>query len=208
MKSILSSSIKSLIIGICFGIGVIGTAAIAVTVSATFNDGDTLSATSLNVLKTAVESIPVTDYIWIRDEKTSGTDGGIFTQDVWQKRDLNTEKSDAGGHATVSDNQIILGPGTYHVTASAPTFKAVGSHRIRLYNATDGSTLIAGQNAYSSQIMITSAFLRGQFTISETKNLELQHICEATLADGFGHNSAGYGEAEVYSVIELWRIGD
>ena len=58
MKGFLSSCVKSTIIGICFGIGVISTAAIAVTVSATYTDGDTLSAAALNSMKSAVESIP------------------------------------------------------------------------------------------------------------------------------------------------------
>ena len=90
MKNLLSSSIKSLIIGISFSLGIIGTAAIAVTVSTTFSDGDTLSASSLNVLKTAVESIPN----WEKGTTTTDavyTDGtvGIGTSSPGEKLEVN-----------------------------------------------------------------------------------------------------------------------
>ncbi|MBU2553360.1 MAG: hypothetical protein KKF98_02805 [Bacteroidetes bacterium] len=76
MKNLLFSCIKSLIIGICFCLGIVGTAAIAVTVSTTFSDGDTLSASSLNILKTAVESIPG----WVKG--TTVTDAVFTTGNV------------------------------------------------------------------------------------------------------------------------------
>ncbi len=211
MKNMLSSSIKSLIIGLCFGIGVIGTAAIAVTVSTTFNEGDTLSATSLNVLKTAVESIPTSDYIWIQEEQTTGTDGGDFNTGAWQTRVLNTEKSDEGGYATLSSNQITLMAGTYYVRASAPGLR-VDSHQARLYNVTDGTTMLTGTSAYIANAgtghALDRSHINGQITLAASKTLELQHRCEtsyATLGLGVGAN---FGETEVFSVIELWRIGD
>jgi hypothetical protein len=208
MKSILSSSVKSLIFGICFGIGVIGTAAIAITVSATFNDGDTLSATSLNALKTAVESIPDSDYIWIQDEKAPTVVGGGCTSGTWWKRDLNTEKADSKGLASLSDNQITLAAGTYRILASIPGY-VIGSNKSRLYNVSDASVIISGTSAYSGGTnTTTNSLIKGQFTISEAKTLEIQHRCETTRApDGFGHPFE-VGENEVYTVVELWRISD
>jgi hypothetical protein len=57
-NSLFSSCIKGFLVGISFGMGVMVTTAIGVTVSSTFSSGDTLTAVSLNVLKTAIESIP------------------------------------------------------------------------------------------------------------------------------------------------------
>jgi hypothetical protein len=58
MKAIIHSVVKAFLIGIGFGLGLMATIAIGVTVSTTFNSGDTLTANSLNALKTAIESIP------------------------------------------------------------------------------------------------------------------------------------------------------
>ena len=58
IKKILNESRKSLIAGIAFAIGAIATTAIAVTISTTFNSGDTLTATALNELKDVLVSFP------------------------------------------------------------------------------------------------------------------------------------------------------
>lgn len=58
LKDLLNLSVKALIAGACFAVGALATTAIAVTVSATFNSGDTLTAASMNVIKDAIESIP------------------------------------------------------------------------------------------------------------------------------------------------------
>jgi len=49
---------KSFLMGIFFAMGIITSTIVAVTVSATFTSGDTLTAANMNVLKTAIESIP------------------------------------------------------------------------------------------------------------------------------------------------------
>ncbi len=58
INNLLNSCVKGFLVGLSFGIGLVATVAIGVTVSTTFTTGDTLTAASLNVLKTAVESIP------------------------------------------------------------------------------------------------------------------------------------------------------
>lgn len=49
---------KSFLTGVFFALGIITTAIVAVTVSATFTSGNTLTAAQMNVVKTAIESIP------------------------------------------------------------------------------------------------------------------------------------------------------
>lgn len=61
---------KSFLTGVFFTLGIVTTAIVAVTVSATFTSGDTLTAANMNVLKTAIESIP--------DWTKSGSDA-VFT---------------------------------------------------------------------------------------------------------------------------------
>ncbi len=56
--SIVNSCVKAFLVGISFGLGTITSVAIAVTVSATFESGDILTASNMNIIKTAVESIP------------------------------------------------------------------------------------------------------------------------------------------------------
>ena len=41
-------------------------------------------------------------YIKVSDFKTPGTDGGTFTQDAWQTRDINREDTDTGDNCSIS----------------------------------------------------------------------------------------------------------
>jgi hypothetical protein len=161
-------------------------------------------------LKVTGSIIGAPDYIWIRDEKPSGTPGGSFPAGSWLTRDLTVEKTDIGGHATLSSNQIILASGTYRISAHAPG-QAVGNHQIRLYNITNSTTIIAGTSAYGSTVgeAQQSSFIRGQFSLATTKTLELQHRCSLPNSGGDHLGVAvSFGEVNVYSEVELWRIGD
>jgi hypothetical protein len=143
-------------------------------------------------------------YIYIRDEKVSGTEGGTFTSGAWQTRDLNTEVSDTGNNATLASNRITLVSGTYRVRARTPG-NFVDPHKCRLQNITDGTTLIIGSNAHAETAMESDSFLCGRFTIASGKELELQHRCIITRAtNGFGRIT-GFGVVEVYAEIEFWK---
>jgi hypothetical protein len=145
-------------------------------------------------------------YIYIRDEKASGTDGGTFTSGAWRTRDLNTEVSDAGNNASLASNQITLTAGTYRFRASAPAFH-VDMHKCRLQNVTDATTIQIGCNGntlVSSDVMDRS-FVSGRFTVIAGKALELQHQCLTTAATiGFG-TASSFGVVEVYAEIEFWK---
>jgi hypothetical protein len=146
------------------------------------------------------------DYILIRDERASGTQGGGALAGVWQTRVLNTEVNDDGGHASLSSNQITLAAGTYRVRAHAPAY-TVNTHKIKLYNITDTVDIIIGtsQVAIASNLVENRSFLEGQFIIAGTKTIELQHRCQtARGSDGLGKASS-YGVIEVYAIIELWK---
>lgn len=147
-------------------------------------------------------------YILLREEQTSGTSGGTFTSGAWQTRVLNTEVSDTGSLATLGSNQITLAAGTYRAFIKAPG-NAVTYHQARLQNVTDAATLLLGttETANSASPHVTSSVITGIFTIAAGKALEVQHYCTGTKAtNGFG--VAGSFNTEVYTTVELIRIGD
>lgn len=148
------------------------------------------------------------DYIEIRDEKAAGTDGGGFTSGSFQTRTLNTEASDAGGHATLSSNQITLAAGTYECEIDVPA-GVVDNHQAKLRNVTDGSDVLIGTSEYagSGNTNYTKSRITGRFTIAASKALEVQHRCQTTkTVDGFG-NACNFGVVEVYTVARFWRVG-
>lgn len=148
----------------------------------------------------------VPDYIHIRDEKTSGTNGGTFTSGAWRTRDLNTEVSDSGGHASVASNQITLDAGTYRVRALCPAL-GVDTHQARLYNVTDSAVLILGPNAQAQASVDagSSAFVIGTFVIGGSKTIELQHRCFTTKST-YGLGLATSWGTEVYASIEMEKV--
>ncbi len=152
------------------------------------------------------------NYIHIRDEKTSGTYGGTFTSGAWQTRDLNTEVADAGGHASLASNQITLAAGTYLVDISAPGY-AVAYHQARLYDVTHSTVLLVGTSercgySGSTDSVQTRSQIKGVITLASSTVLAVQHQCQTTLAtNGFGY-ACGFGNVEVYTVVELIRVGD
>lgn len=148
------------------------------------------------------------DYIHIREEQTAGTNGGTFTNGSWQTRVLNTEVSDAGGHATLASNQITLAAGTYIIRAWAYA-GAVGHHQARFQNVTDGTTAVLGLSCQSTAAANSGnlAVVVGRFIIASSKTFEMQHQCQTALSSvGFGVASNFSGTTEVYTTIELTKV--
>lgn len=146
------------------------------------------------------------NYIFLRDSKTAGTDGGTFTSGAWRTRDLGTELTDTGGNCSLSSNQFTLDAGTYRIRARAPAYR-VGQHKAKLYNVSDANTEIVGSTAYAENAYNVNnySFIEGQFTIASSKTFEIQHQCQTTLAtQGFGVSS-GFSLVEIYTVVELWK---
>ena len=144
------------------------------------------------------------DHILIREEQSSGTPGGTFTDGVWQTRTLNAEIYDTGNHAWLSSNQITLAAGTYRAEAYAPAFK-INRHKLKLRNITDATDIVIGLSAFSgaSDTVHSNSVLNGRFTIASSKVIELQHRCLTTFAtSGFGVAS-DFGVIEVYSTIKF-----
>lgn len=157
----------------------------------------------VEIWRTPLTSLIKQNYVLVRDEKASGTDGGTFTSGAWQTRDINTEETDTDNLATVSSNQIILQPGTYRCDIIAPAVEVL-EHKLRLQNITDATTELIGTSAHSEKS--ASSILRGLFTIAVAKTLEVQHQAVSTKATiGFGR-AAAFGVVEVYTVAEFQKL--
>lgn len=156
------------------------------------------------------ESLPANqfggDYIKLSDVKASSTAGGTFTSGAWRTRDLNTEDHDTGNHCSLAANQFTLPAGTYRIRAACPAY-SVDQNRAKLYNITDAIDVILGTSVHSFATGFDDnvSVITGEFTIASSKIFELQHNCITTQAgNGFGVAS-GIG-AELYTVIELWKV--
>lgn len=148
----------------------------------------------------------------VRDEKAANTEGGTGTAGAFTKRTLNTTVTNTIAGASIAADVITLPAGTYEIDAAAPAF-GVGGHKLRLQK-TNGTpaTLIVGQSAFAQQagtdqsVPNTLALLRGQFTLSGTDTLEVQHRVEATLATiGLGRRS-NVGVVEVYCEVIIKQV--
>lgn len=147
-------------------------------------------------------------FLHLYDEKATGVDGGVFTQDVWQTRDLNTMPVNEVG-AVLSSNQLTLFAGSYMIMAWAPV-DLVGRHKMRLRDTTNSVDLIIGGSAFTDpdagEDHVSDARLMGRFNLSATTTLELQHQCSSTkTVNGFGVN-AGFSTVERYAELLIWKV--
>jgi hypothetical protein len=148
------------------------------------------------------------DYLKYEDQKAQNTSGGTFTSGSWQTRVINTEVSDVGGHGTLASNQITLAAGTYIIRASAPAF-ATNRHQARLQNVTDATTVLVGTSEHTDTQgdgNQSRSWVQGRFTIGASKALEIQHQCQGTRPT-FGFGVESNFTTEVYTVVELWKVG-
>ena len=139
------------------------------------------------------------------ETQAANTAGGASVQTTYTKRTLNTSVINNTG-ATLTTSVIALLAGTYNVSASAPFFNP-GAVAIRLQNTTDGSTTVAGQNAYASpsSSVGATALLNGTFTITATKNFEVQYYQTgaAVATNGLGVQINSAGVSEIYTQITI-----
>lgn len=160
-------------------------------------------------MTTVVSPALISDQILhVRDEKSSGTGGGSFTNGAWRTRTLNTEKTNTITGASLSSNQITLPTGSYVVE-----FGACGSqvqrHQTRFYNTSDASAVLYGKNNRVSDSVGTGDWSEGKgyFTITASKTFELQHRCETSdTNDGFGEANS-FGGVEVYADVFITKVG-
>lgn len=149
----------------------------------------------------------------IVEQQASGTNshaGAEFTQGDWRTRILNTTiGSNTITGSSLLNNQFTLPSGTYRLNARCPAY-AVGFHKAILFNVTDqinqlnGSSVIAHNTTGADQ---TDSIILGIFTILSQKTFEIRHRCSSSRAPtGFG-GAVSFGIPEIYTQVELWKLG-
>jgi hypothetical protein len=148
----------------------------------------------------------------IQDQKSSGSDGGTFTQGSWIRRTLNVVISNNVSGSSLSSDQITLIPGTYEISASVPGY-AVDSHQARFISSSAG-IVIYGTSEYANQRSgpdkaesLSRSMITGQFTIANTfADFQLEHRCSnSKTTNGFGL-ACNFGNVEVYSDLTIRKI--
>jgi hypothetical protein len=171
----------------------------------TYTSGEVLTAASLNAnFSFAAGGAPMAIF---NETQASGTQAGTFTSGSYVKRVLNTTVINDITGCSIASSVITLPAGTYFVSAIAPALQ-VSSHKIRLQNTTDSTTIAISTNANTQNAVIvqTNAVLNTYFTLAASKNIELQHRCAVTQATyGLG-TAATFGDNEVYSSITITKV--
>ena len=157
----------------------------------------------------AWQSVAAAQTIAIFNEtQASATAGGTSVATTYTKRVLNTTIVNNIG-ATLTSSVIALVAGTYRVFAMSP-FLIPAAVSIRLRNTTDSTTTIAGVNAYAGPSSTAGCYaqLDGTFTITGTKNFEVQYFCNNGVAtNGLGVNLSSAGVSEIYTQITIVKVG-
>lgn len=149
------------------------------------------------------------DYILIRDEKSLNTSGGSAVAGAWQTRNLTEKPVDTGSYATLDTHQIILSAGTYEARITAPAYR-VARHKARLQDITHTVTLLWGTSEHTANAdaIMTTSRIAGRFTLASSSVLEVQHWCQTAVSSTGLGVASNIGIDEVYTVVELWRVGD
>lgn len=166
------------------------------------------STNSFNIFKIGSQSQPYAPRVaYLRDEKTTGTQGGTFTSGAWRTRTLNIIDGDTS-FVSLSANQFTLQPGTYHIEAKSPVGSRLnvgpGNHKAKLRNITDSSDDIMGSTgsmqtqAGFNHITMDDSDIEGIVTIVVPTVFEIQHQCQTT------HSTYGFGIASNYSTVEIY----
>ena len=158
----------------------------------------------------AWQSVAAAETIAIFNEtQASGTAGGASVATTYTKRVLNTTVINNIG-ATLTSSVIALVAGTYKVFAMSPFFNSAAVS-IRLRNTTDSTTTVAGVNAYVGPTSGAGciAMLDGTFTITGTKNFEVQYYQNgsAVATNGLGVQLSSAGVSEIYTQITIVKVG-
>jgi len=147
------------------------------------------------------------DLLHVEDQKSSGSAGGTFTSGAWQTRTLNTVVTNLISGASLSSNQVTLPAGRYYFEAHAPAFQ-VNVHKTQLYNISDTVSIKIGttEDSSAADAVTTRSFVSGEFTLTASKTIELQHRCTNTVSsNGFGAALSTSG-VEVYAALKIWKL--
>lgn len=165
------------------------------------------------------------------DEKTSGSDGGTFSNGAWRQRDLNTtigkenfayNPSPGLNTLQLTDGGAVgedITPGEFIICWRAPAFD-VQRHQTRavIQATNDYSEYVIGygQNGYSATTGTSQTWSGGCAYVSlpisgngqdKRRILEIQHRCHTSkTTSGFGLDNGQAGQTERYLHVEVYRL--
>jgi hypothetical protein len=147
-------------------------------------------------------------FAMFHEAQASGTDGGTFTSGAWQKRVLNTTVSNTITGCSIASSVITLPAGTYKIQGTTPWWGNTGIIQPRFENTTDSISYLGQAGNGSAGIgMVFGGYVEAIFTITGSKNFELQHRLTSTVAtNGFGIG-ANFGVSTIFSTLCIEKIG-
>lgn len=138
------------------------------------------------------------------ETQANGTQGGASVATTFTKRTLNTTVTNNIG-ASIASSVITLTAGTYRVFCMSPFYNVTGV-ATRLRNTSDSTTTLSSVNTYFAGNSGGYSQLEGVFTITATKNFEVQYYCNTAIAtNGLGVALSG-GISEIYTQITIAKV--
>lgn len=180
------------------------------TVSGTLGVTGTLTIPNATAPTQAValgqQPLLATAYFHAQEQEPSGTEAGSSVAGI-NVRILNTILTNTISGASLSSNQITLPAGSYYIRAKAPQVQSANS-KLSLYNVTSSSYAIIGQAGFAGSAAGAINTAEGIITINASSTFQLNHFMNiATATNGLGSYVPGSGLIEVYSDIEIWKLG-
>jgi len=134
--------------------------------------------------------------------------GGTTTADAWNDILFDVTDLEEITSAVLTSGEITLDEGIYEIYAEA-VGKITGRQRLRLYNSSNSSVLLAGINSYSDSSGTENTSLStlvGRITLTATTNLKLQFYTSAagTIGTTKGTNDS---ERTIGSLIKITQRG-
>jgi hypothetical protein len=145
---------------------------------------------------------------WAADEQLSGAAPAAATVGAWTKRTLTVEKRNAVTGASLSSGAVTLPAGIYDAEAALAVYNASASQgcsaMARLYDATNGVTLVSGMGTGIGLLTGVVSAARGSFTLAGAASVELQYFCQATGSPRLGYATAN-GDQEAWAFATFTR---
>lgn len=167
------------------------------------NNNDRLIADSTQTL--GLRWVPSFTYFYIRDEKTSGTNGGTATSGAFATRTLNqiTEYPSGNTTVTLSTNIVTFSAGTYYIFARAPVSGNTGAFTTRLFDTTNNITIAFGSSSRSSgNGSDQDSVITTTVTFATSTTIALQMRVAATV-NNTGLGVANGFQTEVYAMMNV-----
>jgi hypothetical protein len=153
---------------------------------------------------TSASSGQTRKYAYIRDEASSGTNGGTFTSGSWITRALDTEVYDPNTIVSISSNEFTLAAGTYEIFATAPGYLCT-AHQARLYDVTGAAAVVVGTTERATADCQTRSIIRARVTPGSSNVYRIEHQCSNTKNDNGLGVPASFG-TEVYTEVQIYKV--